>query len=71
MDYQQTLDYLFTAAPMFQSVGAGAYKEGLSTTLALDAHFGHPHRWLSRRTLHLSAFGGLSRTHPSEWGVYS
>ncbi len=44
MDYQQTLDYLFTAAPMFQSVGAGAYKEGLSTTLALDAHLGHPHR---------------------------
>ncbi|MBQ9191330.1 MAG: bifunctional folylpolyglutamate synthase/dihydrofolate synthase [Bacteroidaceae bacterium] len=43
MNFQQTIDYLYHAAPLFQNVGAGAYKEGLSTTRALDEHFGHPH----------------------------
>lgn len=60
MDYQQTLDYLFTAAPMFQSVGAGAYKEGLSTTLALDAHLGHPHR--SYKIIHVGGTNGKGST---------
>ena len=32
MDYQATLDYLYNSAPLFQQVGAGAYKEGLANT---------------------------------------
>ncbi len=44
MNYQETLDYLYHSAPLFQNIGAGAYKEGLGTTELLDAHFGHPHR---------------------------
>lgn len=56
MTYQQTLDYLYHAAPLFQNIGAGAYKEGLSNTLALDEHFDHPH---SRyHTIHVAGTNG-------------
>ncbi len=30
--------------PMFEKQGTSGYKEGLSNTLALDKHFGHPHK---------------------------
>ena len=41
---------------MFQNVGAAAYKEGLDNTLALDAHFSHPHR--NYRTIHVGGTNG-------------
>ena len=44
MTYEETINYLFEAAPLFQQIGGGAYKEGLSTTFQLDDHFGHPHQ---------------------------
>lgn len=56
MNYRQTIDYLYHAAPLFQNIGAGAYKEGLSNTLALDSHFGHPHR--RYRTIHVAGTNG-------------
>lgn len=56
MTYQEVIDYLYNAAPMFQNIGAGAYKEGLSTTRALDEHFGHPHA--SYRTIHVAGTNG-------------
>ncbi|MBR0273171.1 MAG: bifunctional folylpolyglutamate synthase/dihydrofolate synthase [Bacteroidaceae bacterium] len=56
MDYREVIDYLYNAAPMFQNIGAGAYKEGLSNTLALDEHFGHPHR--RYRTIHVAGTNG-------------
>lgn len=56
MDYQKTLEYLFTAAPLFQNIGGGAYKEGLSTTHALDAHLGHPHT--NYKTVHVAGTNG-------------
>lgn len=46
MTYQETIEYLYNATPVFEKIGAGAYKEGLENTLALDEHFGHPHRKL-------------------------
>lgn len=54
--YSSVISYLYHAAPMFSSIGAGAYKEGLSTTLALDEHFGHPHRLF--RTIHVAGTNG-------------
>lgn len=56
MNYKETTEYLFTSAPLFQQQGAGAYKEGLQTTLALDEHFGHPHRRF--RTIHVAGTNG-------------
>ena len=56
MTYKQTIDYLYNAAPAFEKVGAGAYKEGLYNTLALDNHFGHPHK--SYKTIHIAGTNG-------------
>ena len=56
MTYEQTIHYLYTRAPLFQNVGAGAYKEGLSNTHLLDAHFDHPHRRF--KTIHVGGTNG-------------
>ena len=56
MNYNQAVQYLFDSAPMFQNVGAAAYKEGLDGTLALDEYFGHPHR--QYRTIHVGGTNG-------------
>ncbi len=56
MNYEQTIDYLYNAAPAFEKVGAGAYKEGLYNTHALDEHFGHPHK--AYRTIHIAGTNG-------------
>ena len=60
MTYQEATTYLFTAAPLFQNIGAGAYKEGLDNTRLLDEHFGHPHR--SYRTIHVGGTNGKGST---------
>ena len=56
MTYQEAVEYLYTRTPLFQNQGSGAYKEGLSNTHALDAHFGHPHR--SYKTIHVAGTNG-------------
>ena len=42
MDYQQTLDYLFGQLPMYQRIGAAAYKADLKTTIELCRYLGNP-----------------------------
>ena len=62
MNYTKAVQYLFDSAPLFQNVGAAAYKEGLGGTLALDEYFGHPHR--SYKTIHVAGTNGKgSVTH--------
>lgn len=56
MNYQETLDYLYNVTPLFQNVGQGAYKEGLTNTHLLDEHFGHPHE--AFRTIHVAGTNG-------------
>ncbi|MGM9713311.1 MAG: bifunctional folylpolyglutamate synthase/dihydrofolate synthase [Prevotella sp.] len=56
MTYDETIEYLYAAAPAFTKVGAAAYKEGLTNTEALDAHAGHPHR--SYLTIHVAGTNG-------------
>ena len=56
MTYQETVDYLYHCTPVFEKIGVGAYKEGLSTTLAFDEHFGHPHRQF--RSIHVAGTNG-------------
>ena len=41
---------------MFERQGAMGYKEGLTNTLALDDHFGHPHQ--SYATIHVAGTNG-------------
>lgn len=56
MTYKETVEYLFNATPVFEKIGAGAYKEGLQNTLALDSHFGHPHRRF--KSIHVAGTNG-------------
>ena len=60
MTYDETVQYLFNCAPPFQQVGGAAYKEGLSTTIALDNHLGNPHRRFA--TIHVAGTNGKGST---------
>ncbi|SDD51391.1 dihydrofolate synthase / folylpolyglutamate synthase [Algoriphagus faecimaris] len=44
MTYQETLDFLYQALPMFQRVGAAAFKKDLSNTVQLCKYLDHPQR---------------------------
>lgn len=56
MNYEETIEYLYNSVPMFQKVGATAYKEGLDNTYELDKHFNHPHT--SFKTIHIAGTNG-------------
>ena len=56
MNYEETIQYLYDSVPMFQKVGASAYKEGLYNTEELDMHFGHPHRKF--KSIHVAGTNG-------------
>ena len=56
MNYQETIEYLFNSTPVFEKVGAKAYKPGLQTTETLDEHFGHPHRQF--KSIHIAGTNG-------------
>ena len=44
MNYQQTIDYLFTSLPSFQNVGGSAYKPGLERISDFCRKIGNPQR---------------------------
>lgn len=56
MTYSETIQYLYAATPLFTQHGGSAYKPGLQTTEALDAHFDHPHRRFL--TVHVAGTNG-------------
>ena len=56
MTYNEVLDYLYSKTPIFQNLGPGAYKEGLSNTIELDNHFGNPHQHY--KTIHVAGTNG-------------
>lgn len=63
MNYEETIEYLYSSAPLFQNVGSDAYKEGLANTLALDEYFGHPHK--AYKTIHVAGTNGKGSTSHS------
>lgn len=56
MDYEQTLDYLYHALPMYHRVGASAYKADIGHTVALMEHLGHPEQQF--RSVHVAGTNG-------------
>ena len=54
--YEETIEYLFNSTPVFEKIGAGAYKEGLENTWALDEHLGHPHQQYT--SIHVAGTNG-------------
>ena len=60
MTYAETLDYLFNALPMFQRVGASAYKADLTNTISLCEHLGNPQETF--KTIHVAGTNGKGST---------
>jgi dihydrofolate synthase / folylpolyglutamate synthase len=60
MNYQETLEYLFNSLPMFQRVGASAFKSDLRNTLALCSHLGSPERQF--KSIHVAGTNGKGST---------
>lgn len=60
MNYEETLEYLYSQMPEYQRIGERAYKVGLSNSLALDRIFGHPHRHYG--TIHVAGTNGKGST---------
>ncbi|WP_200978775.1 folylpolyglutamate synthase/dihydrofolate synthase family protein [Echinicola sp. 20G] len=56
MTYQETLDYLFNALPMFQRIGAAAFKKDLSNTIQLCDHLGNPQKKF--KSIHVAGTNG-------------
>jgi len=44
MNYRETLDFLYARLPMFQRIGAAAYKHDLSTTIEISRILGNPEK---------------------------
>ena len=60
MNYQETLDYLFSALPMFHRVGAAAYKANLDNAHALCNALEHPEKGLV--CIHIAGTNGKGST---------
>lgn len=56
MNYNETLDFLYSQLPAYHSIGKAAYKNNLDNTLALDEYVGHPH--LKYKTIHVGGTNG-------------
>ncbi len=56
MNYPQTLDYLFSRLPMYQRIGAAAYKANLDNTIKLTDLLGRPH--LKLKCIHVAGTNG-------------
>jgi len=56
MNYQETLDYLFSKLPMYQRNGAAAYKEDIGNITIASKHLGNPHRKF--KSIHIAGTNG-------------
>ncbi|MBN1339072.1 MAG: bifunctional folylpolyglutamate synthase/dihydrofolate synthase [Bacteroidales bacterium] len=56
MDYPETLSYLYEQLPMFQRIGAAAYKADLSNTIQLNKILGNPE--LAFPSVHIAGTNG-------------
>lgn len=56
MTYKETIDFLYSQLPVYHRIGKAAYKANLTNTLALDEHFGYPHRKF--KSVHIAGTNG-------------
>jgi dihydrofolate synthase/folylpolyglutamate synthase len=56
MNYQQTLDYLYSQLPMFHRIGKAAYKADLNNSLVLAQYLGNPEKKF--RSIHIAGTNG-------------
>lgn len=60
MNYQETLQYLFDKLPMYQRIGAAAYKADIQPTIDLLSAMGHPQD--AFRSIHVAGTNGKGST---------
>ena len=60
MNYQQTLDYLFSRLPMYQRQGAAAYKADIGNIVAASKHLENPHKKF--KSIHIAGTNGKGST---------
>jgi dihydrofolate synthase / folylpolyglutamate synthase len=60
MNYDETLQWMFAQLPMYQNVGASAYKKDLYNTILLVNHLGNPEKKL--KTIHVAGTNGKGST---------
>lgn len=59
--YKDAVEFLFNQLPVFERVGASAYKPGLERVTALSREFGDPHRHL-KKVIHIAGTNGKGST---------
>jgi dihydrofolate synthase / folylpolyglutamate synthase len=60
MNYQQTLDFLYSQLPMYSRIGAAAYKENLGNTIALCNAINNPQQKF--KSIHIAGTNGKGST---------
>ena len=60
MNYQQTLDYLFSRLPMYQRQGSAAYKADIGNIVAASKHLKNPHKKF--KSIHIAGTNGKGST---------
>ena len=60
MTYKESINWLFNQLPVFQNIGAAAYKEDLNNTILLTKHLNHPER--NFKTIHVAGTNGKGST---------
>ena len=60
MNYKETIEFLYSATPQFERIGAAAYKPGLDTARMLDDAWGNSHR--NYPIIHVAGTNGKGST---------
>ena len=60
MNYQETLEWMYKQLPMYQRIGAAAYKADLNNTIALLEYLGNPH--CKFKSVHVAGTNGKGST---------
>ena len=48
MDYNLTIDWMFSKLPMYDKIGNSALKKDLTNTLALSKHLNYPEKKIKK-----------------------
>lgn len=60
MTYEEAVNWLYTQLPMYQRIGAAAYKADLNNTIKLCGHFNDPQNFF--RSIHIAGTNGKGST---------
>lgn len=63
MNYNETLNWMFNKLPMYQRIGASAYKADLNNTIEIINYLGNPQN--SFKTIHIAGTNGKGSTSHS------